>query len=194
MKQFNNYAETQAYSNAEKLPAGCYILKIVNVRYETFDWGDRIVIAYDIDAGEQKGFFKKQFDANTSEDKKWKGTFNVSVPKDDGSEQDARTKRSFKSFVVALEASNAGYTWDWDENKWKGKLIGGQFGEYTDLINNRPITWVRMRYACSVDDIKSGRAKTPEPYTTNRAAGARVQTTKDGFVNIPDGTDEDLPF
>ena len=76
MKQFNDYNETQSYSTSEKLPVGGYVLKIANVRYEEGQNGnsDRIVFMFDIEEGDYRGFFKKQFDAQTTEDKKWKGT------------------------------------------------------------------------------------------------------------------------
>ena len=36
----------------------------------------------------------------------------------------AFTKRIFKSTIEAIEDSNSGYHWDWDESKLKGKTAG----------------------------------------------------------------------
>lgn len=75
MRKFNGYETTQSYSNQEKLPAGGYVLKISDVRYDEGQNGnsDRIVFRFDIDEGEYKGFFRKQYDSQVAEDKKWKG-------------------------------------------------------------------------------------------------------------------------
>ena len=51
MKSFNDYdkAKKEAQASAmTKLPAGAYVCKIKDVRYETTDYGDRIVLAFDI--------------------------------------------------------------------------------------------------------------------------------------------------
>lgn len=95
MKSFNGYDEARKQADvvgSAKLPAGAYVCKIKQVRYETTDNGDRIVVAFDVAEGEYKDFFQKQFDENTNEDKKWKGKTNIFVPKDDGSEKDGYTK------------------------------------------------------------------------------------------------------
>ena len=89
MKKFNGYDETQAYRGFEKLPVGGYIVKIQNVRFMEGKNGnsDMITLAFDVTEGEYKDYFKKQFESQTTEDKKWKGTFTIYCPKDDGSEK-----------------------------------------------------------------------------------------------------------
>ena len=72
MKQFKGYDEAKkevAYQGSQKLPAGAYICKISNVRYEEGTDGnsDRIIIAFDVNEGDYKDFFKKQYEANTNE-------------------------------------------------------------------------------------------------------------------------------
>ena len=131
MKSFNGYDDAKKAAQVSalaKLPVGAYVCKVKEVRYESLDWGDKIVLAFDIHEGEYKDFFAKQFEANTSEDKKWKGKVNIFVPKDDGSEKDGYTKRSFAGWTDSFEKSNKGYSWDWDEKKWKNKLVGIVFG------------------------------------------------------------------
>lgn len=76
---------------------------------------DVLVIAFDIAEGEQAGFYKRNYDSQTQEDKKWKGVYRLYCPKDDGTDQDNWTKRRFKTVMEAFESSNEKYHWNWDE-------------------------------------------------------------------------------
>ena len=115
MKKLNGYETAQAYFEQERLPVGGYVLKILDVKYQENSWGDVILLSFDIEEGEYKGFFANNYRAQTQEDKKWKGTYRLRVPKDDGSEQDNWTMRRFKTVISAFEESNSGYHWNWDE-------------------------------------------------------------------------------
>ena len=115
MKPFKDYDKTQAYANREVLPPGGYVLKIGGVKYESGSGrSDQIVLRFDIDEGEYNGYFQRNYDEQNTEDKKWKGTYRIWVPSDDGSEQDGWSKRRFKTIMNAFEDSNPGYSWDWD--------------------------------------------------------------------------------
>ena len=48
MKQLNGYAQAQAYSDSERLPVGGYVLKIMDVKYQENEWGDVIILSFDI--------------------------------------------------------------------------------------------------------------------------------------------------
>lgn len=203
MKKFNGYEEAKKsaqYAGSTQIPVGAYVAKVINVRYDSFDWGDVIVLAFDIAEGEQKDFFKKQFDANTSEDKKWKGTVRVNVPKDDGSESDDWTKNSFARWTNSFEASNSDYAWDWDENKWKGLQIGLVFGQTGTVIDGKEVLYTEVHGCCSVDEAKNGtfykkllELKTKNGYTGTQTTGAQGASS-DGFMQIADGVEEELPF
>ena len=132
MKQFNGLAEAQEAAKAAggmRLPAGAYVCRVLGVKFQEGENGnsDMIQVQFDIEEGELKGFFKKQYEESTQEDKKYKGKFTVYCPKDDGSEKDGWTKRAFKTVINAFEDSNNGYHWNWDEQSLKGKVIGGLF-------------------------------------------------------------------
>lgn len=200
MKQFGNYEEAKKSAQATgtmKLPVGAYVCKILSVKYETFDWGDVIALAFDIIEGDQKGFFRTQYDNNQNEDKKWKGSVRINVPKDDGSEQDGWTKRSFAGWVDAFEKSNAGYLWDWDEKKWKDKVVGIVFGETGAVINGRDVVFTEARFAVEADKVRKGTApeakfKARKGYPSGNNGGAA--SDQDGFLSVPAGTDEEIPF
>ena len=203
MKAFSGYEDAKkraAYRGSAKLPVGGYVAKIKEVRYEKGEEGksDMIVLAYDISEGEYKDFFKKAFDENTSEDKKWKGKTSIYVPKDDGSEQDQWTQNAFARWTNAFEDSNEGYIWDWDEKKWKGKLIGLIYGETGAVINGRPYEFTECRFPESVSNIRSGNFKVPnfkarKGYDEAVDKAADSKASSDGFMNVSD-SDEDLPF
>ena len=56
MKKLKGYESAKPYSEQERLPAGGYILRVLNVEYQENDWGDVIILSFDIAEGEYKGF------------------------------------------------------------------------------------------------------------------------------------------
>lgn len=190
IKQFGDYATTQAFSEGNALPKDGYVCKILNAQVKEGSKGQYIQIAYDIAEGPYTDYFKKLYDNKRDENKKWSTYFFLNIPKDDGSEKDGWTKRTFKTFTNALEDSNDGYHFDWDETKFKGKLIGGLF-HYEEYQRNDGNVGrsTKMRNACSVQKIRSGNFKLPDDKTL-----APTANTSDSFFNIPDGIDEELPF
>lgn len=198
MKKLNGYAEAQTYTDQERLPAGGYILKIMNVEYKENDWGDVILLSFDIEEGEYKGYFADNWKAQTGEDKKWKGTYRLRVPKDDGSEQDIWTLRRFKTIMTNFEESNSTFHWDWDEQKLKGKRIGALFNNKEYDFNGRHGFFTNCHSLVTVEKIRSGKFEIPADTLLKRddSNGYPAGSTPagDGFMNIPDGIDNELPF
>ena len=191
IKQFGDYATTQAYTEGAALPKGGYVCKILDATLKTGGYGDYIQIAYDIAEGEHKDYFMNLYKASKKEDKKWSTYFLLNIPKDDGSEKDGWTKRTFKTFTTALEDSNEGYHFDWDEAKFKGKLVGGLF-HYEEYQRNdgKVGRATKMKNACSVEKIRSGNYKLPDDKLLKPTA---ANTTTD-FMSIPDNIEEEIPF
>jgi len=199
MKQFNGYADAAKnarLTGSSKLPEGAYVAKIMNVKYVPGENGnsDRIDLQFDIAEGEYKGFFKKQYEENTQEDKKWKGKTSIYVPKDDGSEKDEWTKNSFAKWTNALEDSNNNYKWDWDENKWKGLSIGLMFALTGNVIEGKEVTYTEVRYPMSVENAKKPDVKIPAIKKRNGYTGNAPVPTDNSFVNVPDSVAEEIPF
>lgn len=200
MKKFGGFEDAQKsarYSGSVKLPEGAYIAKIMNVKYVEGENGnsDRIDIQFDIAEGDYKGFFKKQYEENTQEDKKWKGKTSIYVPSDDGSERDGWTKNTFAKWTNALEDSNTKYKWDWDESKWKGLQIGLMFALTGNVIEGKEVTYTEVRYPLSVEDAKKPDIKIPAIKKRNGYTGNSAPVpTDNSFVNVPDGTEEEIPF
>ena len=70
MRRLNGYAQAQVYTDSERLPVGGYVLKILDVEYQTNNWGDLILLSFDIEEGEQRGFFAGNYKGQTTEDMK----------------------------------------------------------------------------------------------------------------------------
>lgn len=198
MKKFKDYETTQAYANAERLPIGGYVIKIENVKFEegTNGMSDRIALMFDIAEGEFKGFFRTNYENQTQEDKKWKGTYRIYCPKDDGSEQDTWTKRRFKTIMEAFEDSNPNFTWNWDEKLLKGKVIGAIFNDKEYEFNGNRGFFTNCYSLVKAEDIRKGNFKIPEATLLKAKSAAPAPRTDigDGFMNIPDGVDEEIPF
>ena len=194
IKRFGDYDQTQAYGDFERLPKGGYICKILDVQTCAGQSGrNYLKIALDIAEGDYSGFYHRAWKEakRQNEDAKWQCNFLLNIPTDDGSEQDGWTKRSFKTFTNALEDSNAGYHFDWDESKFKGKLVGGLFNEREyegrDGTVRRSTNFARP---VPVDKIRSGDYKLPDDKLLNKAPRA----VGSSFVNVPEGIEDELPF
>jgi hypothetical protein len=205
MKQFNGFAEAQEaakYSGSERLPVGAYECQVKNVQYVTGENGnsDRIDILFDIIAGDQKDFFKKQYDNNAAEDKKWKGRKSIYVPTDDGSERDGWTKNTFAKWTNAFEDSNEGYKWDWKEEKWKGLKVGIVFGETGTVIEGREILFTEPRFAVSIDKVRDGSAPAAKFVAKNGYTGTKTSDSSqpaagsEEWMKVSEGKDEEIPF
>ena len=192
IKKFGDYEQTKAYTDAEMLPKGAYVVKIMGATVEENSNGQYIKIGCDIAEGEFKDFYANQYKQDQREDKKWKCNYLLNVPKDDGTQEDGWTKRKFKTFTEALEDSNEGYHFDWDEKKFKGKHIGGLFNEQEFVKNDGSVgKTVKIGKVISVQALKEGKYKMPEDKiltTTNK------NSSSDTFMNLPDSIEEELPF
>lgn len=191
IKKFGDYDQTKAYTDAEMLPKGAYVVKIMGATVEENSKGQYIKIGCDIAEGEYKDFYANLYKNDQREDKKWSCNYLLNVPKDDGSQEDGWTKRKFKTFTEALEDSNDGYHFDWDEKKFKGKLFGGLFNEQEYEKKDGSVgKSVKIGKVISVQALKEGKYKMPE----DKILTESNKNSSDGFMNIPDGIDEELPF
>lgn len=193
MKKVNSFNRENVIKESERLPIGGYVIKIMNAKEETFSWGRRLAIAFDIAEGEYAGFYNKNFQNQTGEDKKWKGVFRLNIPKEDGSDGDEWTQKKFNTSIVNIEESNNGYFFDWDESKLKGKLVGALFNNKEYEINGRHGFYTNCHSFVPVETIRSGKFKIPED-TLLKGSSSAPKTDSDGFMDIPSGADEEIPF
>lgn len=195
MKPYKGFDRNNTYKDTERLPVGGYVLKIMDAKEMENDWGNTLVLSFDIAEGEYKDYFAQNYKSQQGEDKKWKGNYRLRIPKDDGSEQDAWTIRRFNTVVVNLEESNVGYHWDWDERKLKGKLIGGLFNNKEYSFGGRHGFFTNCHSLIPVEKIRSGNYEVPADTLLKSSGPQEVgQSVGDGFVTVPDSIQEELPF
>lgn len=195
MKKFNDWENVKTASEFVPLPAGGYIVELRNAKIKEYknrdgDTFERFEVALDIAEGEFKDYYANDYCNQTGEDKKWKGVLRFYMPKDDGSEKDEWTKSRFKAFTEAVEDSNPGFHWDWDESKLRGKKIGCLFRLEEWEYNGKTGKKAQPFKAVSVEKIKSGNFKIPKEKLLEKNASAPTAPTPE-FRDIPD---EDVPF
>jgi hypothetical protein len=160
IKQFSDYNKVQAFDgDFETLTLGGHVCVIKGTKIESYDWGDMLVLALDIDEGEHKGFYQRQYDRRKAEkpDVKWPGTYRQGIPKDDGSDKDNKTKGFFKGMITCIEKSNPGYVWNWDEKTLAGKKVGGIFGQEEFEAQDGTVRLAtKCFYLRSIDSIRKG--------------------------------------
>lgn len=195
MKAFNDYEKTEVLTEQASLPADGYICEIVNAKVSAYPYKDnsgmfeKLEIAIDIAEGEFKGYYKQNFEAQTAEDKKWKGVLRQFVPTDDGSDKDNYTKRIFKSLIYAIEESNPSFHWDWDEKKLKGLKVGCIFREEEWQYNGKQ-GWKAQPYKfVEASKIREGKFKVPSRYSKYTNSSAAVPGAP-----VPMIDEDDLPF
>ena len=168
MKKFGTYDNVQPYQETPRLPANGYIIGILDADEKTESWGNVLEIKYDIEEGEYKNHFTNQYKNTQMEDKKYKGVYRLNIPKEDGTEQDQWTARKFKTDIMAIEASNPDYHWDWNEKSLIGKLVGAVFFEKEYEFEGKTGMFTALYSFKDIEAIRAGRFKIPAPKMLKR--------------------------
>lgn len=200
MKAINGFDKVQAFTERVKLPAGGYIAKCIGAKVVTYSGKngnpdfEKLEIAVDITEGEFADYYKNDYDANTTEDKKWKGVCRLYVPTDDGSEKDELTKRRLKGMTMAFEDSNSGYHWDWDETKLKGLKVGILVRDKEWEFNGKTGFAPEIISFTSVQNIRDGKYKVPNTKYLNGSSPANASTTAAPDTSATAPADDEYPF
>ena len=194
IRRFNDYEQTKSYKDFEQLPKGGYVLIIKGAELCENSVGQYVKIMCDVAEGDYKDHFMNEYCTQQKEDRKWHCNYLLNVPKDDGSEKDGWTKRRFKTVTEALEESNPGYHFDWDERKFINKLIGGLFNEREYETNDGKVRrTTNLAKLCTVEQIRSGNYRIPDDKLLSGPVPPQAPADT-GWMNIPDGIDSELPF
>jgi len=194
IKRFGDYDKVQGYQDRPQLPVGGYIMRIMGAEVKENRIGQYVQVSMDIAEGQYKDFFAEDYRAQDSSQRErvWHCNYLLNVPLDDGSEKDGWTKRKFKTFTEALEASNDGYHFDWDAKKFKGLMIGGLFNIKEWEKDGRHGRGTNLARICSVEKIRSGKYKLPkDELLSGDAAEPAPSAPSGGFTVVHD---DDLPF
>ena len=153
---------------------------------------DMIVVALDFAKNDsQPGYFKDLFDKDTRSEKKWPYQAVQYIVTEDN---DGKCSRSFKGFITAFERSNKVET-NWGDkfaDQFKNKKIGVVYGEVEEEYNGEIKTRRRIRWFC--EDAKADESNIPDKKYFNGSAPTTSAAKDDGFVNVPEGSDDEIPF
>lgn len=119
--------EAKEFGEYENLELGGHEIVILDAREHKSEFSGNISLKISVDisgSDKQKGFFKKQYDENTSADKKWPtGAVKYCSLKDE-------QLGYLKGFITSLEKSNPGFKFN-KKGTWeqlKNLKLAGQFG------------------------------------------------------------------
>ncbi len=194
------YDEAPAYmGEAMQLPAGCYVCKVLGVKQERYNEHDRFLMQFDIAEGEYTGFYKKQYDQAKQSDPnvKYKGIHRQNM--------DGQGTPFFKGLITSIEKSNPGFIFPFSQQGNEKTLVGKKFGAVmgreefltSDGEKRMATKIVQIR---SIEGLKD--AKVPEDKMLGEDTGTPPAPSapqygpadKDGFMYIPEGINEELPF
>lgn len=190
------YDESWTYTGESRsLPAGCYVCEILGAIEENHNGHERFVMQFDIAEGEYKGFYQQQYKAAKERNAgaKYKGEHKQYM--------DGNSVPYFKGLITSIEKSNPGYSFPWNlegnEKTLKGKKFGAVMGrEQIETDNKEKVFWTHIFQVRSIDGLKD--AKVPEDRLLNDQPAQKPSSdpslAADGFMSIPDGVDEELPF
>ena len=192
MQKPNSFDDVNAGGEYVPINVGGHHAVIVSVKEQKSSTGkDMVVVALDFAKNDaQAGYFKAQFDNDTRDDKKWPYQAVQYIVTEDS---EGKCSRSFKSFITSFERSN-GVTTNWGDkfvDQFKNKKIGVVYGEVEEEFNGEIKTRRRIRWFC--EDGKVDSQKIPEKKYATNVNSKPVHTNTD-FVNVPEGTDEEIPF
>lgn len=201
MQKPNGYEEVQAQEGFIPVELGGHHMIVKQVSETKSKKGqDMIVVLFDFAKNDaQPDYFMNQFNNDTREDKKYpnQATQYILVNDDEG-----KTSRNFKTFITCVEHSNTGFETKWGIKDWGkqfvGKKIGGVFGEQMDFYNGKEIKKHVLRWFISDDKVETAQIPNmteTKAYKERNNNGFAQPASADGFMNIPDGIEDDeLPF
>ena len=199
MQKPNNYEKVQAAGEFTPLELGGHILVIKQVEEMTSKTGKPMLkVSFDTaDNDKQPHYFADKFRNDIRPDKKWPNDGTTYIVCHDA---DRNCSKSLKGFTTSAEKSNPGFVIPWNDTfgpSFKGKMIGGVFGIVHDAYNGKEVTKRQFRWFRSIDGINEVEIPADietEEYRRLVFSAGTAPTDANGFMNIPDGIDEELPF
>lgn len=192
MRRPADFDQVQGYGDYERLAPGGYVCVIRKVEETKSSSNKEMVRIYlDIAEGPQAGFYERRYREDTRAEKRWPCIVYQLTYDGEG-----RTNKGFKTFLEAVQKSNAGFDERtiWDERfgeHFKGLQVGGVFGREQYRAQNGELKWstkcVRFR---DVATIRKG-VEPPEDKYLEGTASPGYGTAAAG--RLP-SDDDDLPF
>lgn len=182
MKPIEGYELVNEAGEYKPLPKGIYGVVIT----DAIDYSEKeyLEIHSDIVKGEYANYFKALVDAGLRDTSTHIRSYKT------------KALPFFKAFITAVEKSNPGYKWDWDEKKLIGKKVIAVFGEEEYLANDGTVkVATRLVEFRSLQAYQEGRIKVPE-LKKLPADQVPAPVPEQGSKNLEmvELSDEDLPF
>ena len=175
MKPIEGYDLVNEAGEFKRLPAGIYgvkITKVVDVPEKEY-----LEIYCDITKGEYANYFKALVDNGLKDSSKTIRSYKTNA------------LPFFKAFITAIEKTNPGFVWDWDEQKLVGKNVMAVFGEEY-LKDGEVKVRTNLVEFRSLDAYKEGKIKVPELKKIELTPDLDIETE----VSTPLLSDDELPF
>lgn len=188
MKRIENWENIQESTSFKRLTPNGYICKILKVKDHPEK--EYLKIYFDIVKGDDKGYFKKQYDGDIRKERKWPnaGTF-IRSYKDSAASM-------FKGFINAIEKSNKSYQWNFDEKTLVNKVVGLIIAD-EQYQNQKGQVRVRNYVAAvrSVETIEKGEYEIPalKELTTTKTTTAPANDPIPDFGDVFNTTPTDTP-
>lgn len=176
MQKIEGWDLIQESGELKRLPAGAYACKIIEVidkpelQYHE--------IYFDIAEGEYKGYFAAlQANSGKNYGKMTRSYKSNALP-------------FFKGYITAIEKSNPGYVWNWDEKSLSGKFCAIAFRDEEYLKDGQIKVMAKADEIRSLQALRAGEI-TIKPLKKYEGEIPTTTTTLSAPVEIPD---DDLPF
>ena len=197
MQKPNNYEQTTVGEYTPPALGGHHLI-IKKVEETTSQSGKAMLkIAYDFAKNDvQPEFYMNEFNNDIRPDKKWPHGGMAYILTED---QNGNCSKKFKSFITSFEDSN-GVEAVWGEKfagQFKGKKIGGVYGEVENEYNGKVTMRHELRWFCADDKAMDAAVPAPKYLNKNNQSTQYVNLANganDLDVNVPSGSDEEIPF
>lgn len=192
MKQFAGFKSEAPAAKYPMLPAGTYVAGIRNVKVDGAEPDQQLILRLDIIEGPEAGYYTKRYEhesGNTSGNYpvRYKGDFRIQIPDPNNTKRPHPEwdLRSFNNAMWAIEQSNPGYKWDWNEAGLKGKIVGINVRESTYNSN----LFTKIGRLEDANAVRAGTVKTLPPQKEKED-----KPVIDAASGMPMVATEDLPF
>ena len=191
MKPISGFKAEAPATSYPMLPKGLYTVGIKAVKIEGTEPDQRLIIRTEIIDGEYTGYYTKRYQSDTANSSgryevRYKGDYAIQIPDQANPKRQHFDwdMRSFNGSIWAIEDSNPGYHWDWNEQSLVGKTVGINVRQGT--FNGVPYTTIGRLESTRM--MKEGKCKVMADMKP-RGDAAPASTTDYGMV-----VDEEVPF
>ena len=182
MKPIQGYDLINEAGEFKKLPAGIYPIIITNVVDKPEN--EYLEVFVDIAKGDYKDYFKTAVENGLKDTSKTVRSYKTNA------------LPFFKAFITAVEKSNQGYQWDWDEKKLIGKKAIGVFGEEEYMKDGQIKISTKLVEVRSFEAYTAGKLTVPPLKKLSEELPSAKDFLHEEATDVPTPSllDDDFPF